>query len=478
MSTQPTPEASSPVPQPAAMDRTDLFLECLRDGYNMLMKGDLISKGDEVLRLHDRQWMPLPNGWDVGHPYDSKDWPPIRRKIPAQPTAKLGRPTEPASRCSQCGQFPEVFMPNCVGHPYKPTRKPYEEIIAAKETEPDLPGVMSAQELQYSLQSTAQHEAEVSRCDSANAQLHELLAETQAELAKVRNSLDDLQEEQAIERGDLYKQLATDGAREILAPVLAEIESLRICAATWQGANLRAEREFTIQKNMCDLAMKQLAAKDAELEEWNQRYKSAFECARHFEYQMNIRIKDCAERDAEIALLYTQLKSACDGYSYWKDLWSQLSTQYDQLVGQLTAATQRAETVEKELAALRAMPDQLLDVQAICEQRDAAVKKMDEYGAAMVEYNKIADAVTVERDTALAERDELRARMAVLETALGIYSKPENWDDEVTGGGGEDESKIVLHERTLFIADRRETDYAHGWEIADAALKPAKTEET
>lgn len=56
-----------------------MFLECLQDGYTILMRGDVMNQGDESLRLHDRQWIPLPDGWD-GHPWESKHWPPVRRK--------------------------------------------------------------------------------------------------------------------------------------------------------------------------------------------------------------------------------------------------------------------------------------------------------------------------------------------------------------------------------------------------------------
>lgn len=65
---------------PASLDPHEMFMECLRAGYRLLMRGDVMRKGDDALRLHDRQWLPLPSGWDVGHPWDPKHWPPVRRK--------------------------------------------------------------------------------------------------------------------------------------------------------------------------------------------------------------------------------------------------------------------------------------------------------------------------------------------------------------------------------------------------------------
>lgn len=78
---QKLPACGSVAPSsPASLDPQEMFMECVLAGYYLLMRGDVMHKGDEVLRLHDRQWLPLPSGWDVGHLYDPKHWPPVRRK--------------------------------------------------------------------------------------------------------------------------------------------------------------------------------------------------------------------------------------------------------------------------------------------------------------------------------------------------------------------------------------------------------------
>ena len=59
------------------------------------------------------------------------------------------------------------------------------------------------------------------------------------------------------------------------------------------------------------------------------------------------------------------------------------------------------------------------------------------------------------------ERDGLRS-------ALEIYAKPENWDDEITATeGGEHECKVYTPDKTTFHGD---TEARGGWEIAKAAL--------
>lgn len=91
--------SASKAPSISRLDRTALFLECTKDGYVLLLTGDVMREGDEVLRMHDLEWVPLPSGHAIGFKWNSNDWPAVRRKKPATPPESKHSPnmnTNPA----------------------------------------------------------------------------------------------------------------------------------------------------------------------------------------------------------------------------------------------------------------------------------------------------------------------------------------------------------------------------------------------
>ena len=107
--------------------------------------------------------------------------------------------------------------------------------------------------------------------------------------------------------------------------------------------------------------------------------------------------------------------------------------------------------------------------QRIAELTEEVKRREMEYLARGGIANSLQESIYQQLDKAEAENARLR-------TALKFYADESNWDNEVISANGEDEWKSYLNDRTLFVGDRKEKDYADGWDVAKAALATREAE--